>query len=165
VAGCSERNLDVIEADLFAHLASRPPESLGGAFCAQVVEHLPGDAVVRMLELLAPAMTSNAVAVVETPNPASFAVHVHSFWRDPTHLRPVPPPLVWFAARRAGFVVESTVYSAPVPDEDRLAGVDVEPDSVDLRLMVKRYNETIGVLNDLLFGPQNYAVVLRKPDA
>lgn len=160
---CRQLGLQVEEADLFAHLAALEPESLGGAFCAQVVEHLAPEDLFPLFELLGRALKPGGVVVIETPNPASFAVHVHSFWRDPTHVRPVPPPAVWFAARRVGLVVEDTMFSSPPPDEHRLGSVDLDPESVELRLLAKRFNETIESLNELLFGPQNYAVVARKP--
>ena len=165
VEACRKRGLRVEEGDLFGHLEGLDAGSLGAAFCAQVVEHLHPEQLKVLFESLARALRPGGVAVIETPNPASFAVHVHSFWRDPTHIRPVPAPLLAFAARTAGLVVEHTIYSAPLPDEYRLAGLDADPESIELRLMVKRFNETVGVLNELLFGPQNYALVVRRPDA
>jgi SAM-dependent methyltransferase len=164
VEACRSFGLRVELADLFDHLAGVDSDSLGGAFLAQVVEHLHPEQLHSLCQLLERSLRPGGVVVIETPNPASFAVHVQSFWRDPTHIRPVPPQLLGFSARTAGLVVEQTIYSAPPPDEYRLAGLDLDPESAELRLVVKRFNESVDVLNELLFGPQNYALVLRKPN-
>lgn len=160
VAACEKLGLKALHADLFDHLGALPPGSLGGVFSAQVVEHLPPDRLHELFELIARALRPGGVAILETPNPASFAVHVHSFWRDPTHTRPVPPPAMWFAARRAGLVVTDTMFSAPPPDEDRLSGYDGPSEGDEMRGMAKQFNQTLERLNDVLFGPQNYAVIV-----
>ncbi len=41
VALCRSKGLEVEQGDLFTYLESLPEGSLGGAYCAQVVEHLP----------------------------------------------------------------------------------------------------------------------------
>ncbi len=42
---CREKGFDAEAADLFAYVAGLPDESLGGVFCAHVVEHLPPERV------------------------------------------------------------------------------------------------------------------------
>ena len=160
VAACEKLGLKALHADLFDHLRALAPGSLGGVFSAQVVEHLPPDRLHELFELIGRALRPGGVAIVETPNPASFAVHVHSFWRDPTHTRPVPPPAMWFAARRAGLVITDTIFSAPPPDKERLAGYDGPSHDEELLGLAKQFNQTLERLNDVLFGPQNYAVVV-----
>jgi O-antigen chain-terminating methyltransferase len=162
VEHCLSLGLKARRADIVQHLAGLPADSVGGVFSAQVVEHLPAETLWPLLEQVARVLKPGGHAVIETPNPATFATHVHSFWRDPTHLRPVPAPALWFAGSRAGLVVAQTLYSAPVTDADRLLPVRIEG-SADPRL-AESYNRTVGMLNDLLYGPQNVAVVLRKPE-
>ena len=135
----------------------------GGVFCSQVVEHLPPELLPELMVEIARALRPNGAAVIETPNPASFATHVHSFWRDPTHIRPVPDVALGFAARSAGLVVETTVYSSLPPPEERLQSVGVIPSDPELRVLVDAFNAMAERLNDLLYGYQDYALVLRKP--
>jgi SAM-dependent methyltransferase len=163
VAVCRSLGLDARQEDLFDHLRSLDDGALGGVFCSQVVEHLPPELLPDLMVEIARVLESNGTAVVETPNPASFATHVHSFWRDPTHLRPVPDVALAFAARTAGLVVETTVYSSLPPAEDRLQSVGVRPSDPDLRALVEEFNAMTERLNDLLYGYQDYALVLRKP--
>jgi len=163
VASCLELGLDARQEDLFDHLRRVAAGSLGGVFCSQVVEHLPAETLPDLLAEIARALRPGGVAVVETPNPASFATHVHSFWRDPTHIRPVPDVAVAFAARTAGLAVETTVFSSLPPAEERLRSVGVRPSDPDLRVVVDAFNQMAERLNDLLYGYQDYALVLRKP--
>ena len=160
---CRRLGLDARRDDLFDHLRGLGPASLGGVFCSQVVEHLPPELLPELMVEIARALRPNGVAVIETPNPASFATHVHSFWRDPTHIRPVPDVALGFAARSAGLVVETTVYSSLPPPEERLQSVGVIPSDPELRVLVDAFNAMAERLNDLLYGYQDYALVLRKP--
>lgn len=163
VEACRTLGLDARQEDLFAHLAGLTDEALGGVFCSQVVEHLPADLIPRLMREVARVLGPGGVAVVETPNPASFATHVHSFWRDPTHVRPVPEPALSFAARTAGLVVERVRWLSVPPEHERLAPIEVSSASEDLRAVVGALNSTLDRLNMLLYGPQDYALLLRKP--
>jgi hypothetical protein len=41
--------------------------------------------------------------IFETPNPENLAVGTSTFYLDPTHTRPIPPPLLQFLTEQAGF--------------------------------------------------------------
>ena len=163
VAICRELGLDARHEDLFDHLRALASESLGGVFCCQVVEHLPPELLADLMEEISRVLGPGCVALIETPNPASFATHVHSFWRDPTHIRPVPDTALSFAARTAGLIVETTVYSSLPSPEDRISRVEAKPSDPDLRTLVEAFNAMAERLNALLYGYQDYALVLRKP--
>jgi len=168
VAACRERGLDVQQADLFEFLASLEPGSVGGFFSGQVVEHLPPERLPEMLEGVERALRPGGVCIVETPNPATFATHVQSFWRDPTHTRPVPAPALSFVARCAGLVVENVIYGSPSPEGERLKPVDAETligAGEAEQALASAFNDAVGQLNELLYGYQDYALVLRKPEA
>lgn len=168
VERCVAIGLDARREDLFDHLHGLASESVGGVFCSQVVEHIPPDLLGPLLREIARVLRPGGVAVIETPNPATFATHAHSFWRDPTHLRPVPEPALSFAAKTAGLSVERVVYASPVADDERLRPVDLEVDAdgspPELAAVVETLNDTTRRLNDLLFGYQDYAVVAVKPE-
>jgi O-antigen chain-terminating methyltransferase len=165
VSQCRELGLDAREEDLFSHLASATEGTLGGVFMSQVVEHLAPATIPDLMTHVARVLAPGGVAVVETPNPATFATHVHSFWRDPTHIRPVPEAALSFAARSAGLVVEEVLYSSPLPDEERLKhlpGVLADP---EVQAVADAFNAAVDRLNQVLFGFQDYALVLSKPAA
>jgi SAM-dependent methyltransferase len=163
VAVCRSLGLDARQEDLFDHLAGLKEESIGGVFCSQVVEHLPPELLPNLLAEIARVLQPGGAAVIETPNPATFATHVHSFWRDPTHIRPVPEAALGFAARTAGLVVESVVYTSPVPDDERLHTIETRTQDADIRAIVEGINRMTTRLNELLLGYQDYAMVAVKP--
>lgn len=165
VSECRELGLDAREEDLFSHLAAAPGGSLGGVFSSQVVEHLDPATIPELMALVARVLAPGGVAVIETPNPATFATHVHSFWRDPTHTRPVPEAALSFAARSAGLVVQEVVYSSPVPEEERLKPLPRSSGDPEVRAVADAFNATVDRLNQVLFGYQDYALVLSKPAA
>jgi O-antigen chain-terminating methyltransferase len=163
VRRCRDIDLDAREENLFDHIAGMESESVGGVFCSQVVEHLPPETIPVLLEQIARVLRPGGVAVLETPNPASFATHVQSFWRDPTHIRPVPHAALAFAARSAGLVVGSTIYSSLPPDAERLKPLAARPAGREARDLVRGVNGLVHQLNALLYGPQDYALVVSKP--
>ena len=102
VARCRAKGLDAEVADLFAYLASQPEASLGGLFCAQVVEHLPPERLPELIRLAARCLEPGGVIAIETPNPQCLAIFATHFYLDPTHTRPVPHALVVFYLEEFG---------------------------------------------------------------
>ena len=163
VQRCRERGLDVRQEDLFEHLRGLPDASLGGVFSAQVVEHLPPHSIWPLFKEIGRVLQPGAKAVIETPNPASFATHMHSFWRDPDHVRPLPAPTLSMAARAAGLLVEDIVYLSPPPEDERLQVSGAESFDPPLRDLARAFDRAVNQLNSVIYGPQDYAVVAVKP--
>jgi O-antigen chain-terminating methyltransferase len=61
--------------------------------------------VAEALRVLQPG----GLLVMETPNPENLVVGAGSFYRDPSHLRPLPPELLGFATEYAGFARNKVV--------------------------------------------------------
>ncbi|MBZ5674204.1 MAG: class I SAM-dependent methyltransferase [Acidobacteriia bacterium] len=144
VALCRSKGLDVEQADMFAYLESLADGSLGGAYCAQVVEHLSPAAVPRLVKLLSQKLRLGALVAIETPNPECLAIFATHFYLDPTHTRPVPPPLLRFYLESAGF--------GSVEIERLTPAVDSMPALADLPPSVR----------DTFFGGLDYAIVAKK---
>ena len=103
IALCRSKGLDVEQGDMFTYLESLPDGSLGGAYCSQVVEHLPPVGVLRLVKLLSRKLRLGALVAIETPNPECLAIFATHFYLDPTHTRPIPAPLLRFYLEEAGF--------------------------------------------------------------
>jgi hypothetical protein len=71
-----------------------------------------------------------------------------SFYRDPTHLRPIHPDFLHFVAQEAGFVGVEIRFLHPRPQYDEI-GPSGDPVADDLRWA--------------LYGPQDFALVARRP--
>ena len=100
---CRSKGLDVEQADMFGYLESLADGSLGGGYCAQVVEHLPPSVLPRLAKLLSQKLRVGSLVAIETPNPECLAIFATHFFIDPTHTRPVPAPLLRFYLEEAGF--------------------------------------------------------------
>jgi SAM-dependent methyltransferase len=161
VASCRQRGLDVRREDLLDHLASVPEGSLGGIFCAQVLEHLDPADVIRFFDLAWVALADGGVLVVETLNPRSLATFTNALYVDLGHLRPLHPYTLTFLAEGAGFVDVHVRYSSPVPPEGRLKKLPATEDAA-LQPLVTLLNENLHQIDELLYGPQDFAVVARR---
>ena len=151
VAQCRERGFEAFEADALTHLESLPSGSIDGVYARHIAEHvLPGD-LVAMLRAMRGSLAPGAPVVFVTPNVASLSVGAHTFWMDPSHLRPIPPDLFKFYLEVEGFKrVEITTFE---PSETKLREDLSDPAA----------RENAKVLNKTLFGDRDYAVVGQQP--
>jgi SAM-dependent methyltransferase len=160
VAEARAAGLDVAEGDAIAHLRSLPEASLGSIIAVHVAEHLPLPALLELLELAASRLRPGGLLVAETPNPASLVVLGNSYILDPTHVWPLHPSLFTFLCERAGFRDVELRFHSPA-EAYHLPRIDV-PQGGEWAAPV---NDAVDRLNDVLFGPQEYAVLARTPPA
>jgi len=147
VAYARGEGLEVEHADAIEHLERLEDGSLGGIFAAQLVEHVPAPTLMQLLELAAAKLRPGGLLVAETINPLS-PLALRNYFADLTHAQPLVPETLELLVRQSGFGnVELRYLNAP---EERL----VEPPDPVIAANVSR-------LNELLFGPLDYAVVAR----
>lgn len=144
---CRELGLDAVEADVLEYLRAQAPGSLGAVTGIHIIEHLPFASLVALFDEALRALRPGGVAIFETPNPENLLVGACNFWYDPTHRHPLPPLATQFVAQARGYGRVDIVPLHPYPAESRLHGA---PEDMQDRL------------NQLLFGPQDYAVVAFK---
>lgn len=158
VARCRAEGLEAERGDGVAHLAGLPRGSLGGVFAAQVVEHLRPEPLVAFIAAARAALRPGGVLVLETINPASLSA-LRNYFADLTHAQPLVPQTLAFLVESAGFRDVRIALASPLPDASRLARVPLGaavPD--EARAVLDR---DIDLLNELLFAPQDYAVIAR----
>lgn len=161
VARCREQGLDGREGDALEHLESVPAGTLGGVFSAQMIEHLDVRDVPRMFELAAEALAPGGRLVVETINPQSLFVFSAAFYVDLGHLRPLHPFTLRFLAEKAGFAEVRVEYFSPPPGDLRPQQAEPVGEPV-LDALISTVNENFRRLDDVLFGPQDYAIVATR---
>lgn len=159
VAEARGRGLDAHHGDAVEWLRAQPEHSLGAIISVHVVEHLQLDPLIELLELAASRLVPGGILVAETPNPASLIVLGNSYILDPTHVRPLHPSLLSFLCERAGFRSVRLEFYSPAEGYHlpRLAL------PADAPAWAASADEAFGRLNDVLFGPQEYAVVATTP--
>ncbi len=159
VEEAQSRDLPVHLADGIAWLRAAPEQSLGSIISVHVVEHLPLATLVELLELAATRLEPGGIFVAETPNPASLIVLGNSYILDPTHVWPLHPSLLTFLCERAGFRDVRLEFHAPAEDY-QLPPIDAGPDGP---AWVDDLNARLDQLNQVLFGPQEYAAIATTP--
>jgi len=142
---------EATEGDALAHLRSLPEASIDGLFARHVAEHiLPGE-LVSVLRECRRVLRPGSPVVMITPNPATLSVGAHTFWLDPSHLRPIPPELFRFYLEVEGFTgVDLKTFE---PTVERL----------DERVPEGPIRENVRLLNRTLFGDRDYAVIGYTP--
>lgn len=148
---CQKRGLDVIAGDGLEALGAVPDGSLGGLVMIQVVEHISAQQVVDLALTAQAKVRKGGKVILETVNPQSLYVYAHSFYLDPTHVRPVHPLYLQFLFREAGFSDVDIQWRGEVPSDDV-----VQPVSGDNAAVL---NENARRLNELLFAAPDYALV------
>ena len=151
------QGLTVEEGDALEVLSAQDAGSVAVLVLIQVVEHLPPQRLVELVALAADKLRLGGLLVAETINPASLYVYSHALYLDPTHTTPIHPLYLSFLCQEAGFAAVDVQHRSVPPVAEQLPQVSGE--DADL---VDGVNRTIGRLNDLLFGPQDYVVLATR---
>lgn len=153
IGACRELDLDVIEGDAIATLRAMPDDSVGAITSMHLVEHLPFEAVIALLDEAKRVIRPGGVIVLETPNPENLSVATHTFYFDPTHRNPLPPEALRWIVQARGFqdarierLKEARDINAP----------DLLPDSVPSA-------SSINFILKTLHAAPDYAIVARCP--
>jgi len=104
--------LSAVQADAITFL-NQSDTLYSGISMIQVIEHIPNEAVVKLLDAVVERLEPGGMLLVETLNmrhPLAF----NSFYVDPTHIRPVPSDYLGFLMEWVGLVDITLLYSVPV---------------------------------------------------
>lgn len=118
---CKDKGLRVYCQDALAYLKSQPDSSQSVVTAFHVVEHITFDQLRTLLAQAMRVLKPAGLLILETPNPENLVVATRSFYLDPTHLRPIPPELLTFLVRHAGY---ETVKLLRLQEDPALVGQD-----------------------------------------
>ena len=159
---CKSKGLDVELKDAIEALCEIDDKSLDGIFISQVVEHLSPDYLINMLNLCNRKMKYGFYIIIETVNPLSLFSFAN-FYLDLSHVKPVHPETLRFLLNTTGFRDIETKFLSPVPSEMKLQKL---PELADLteksQLMIEICNQNTDIINNALYGAQDYAVIGKK---
>jgi len=147
IAHCRSRGLEVAEGDALAHLSSLDGGSVRGVSAFHLVEHVPFGVTLQLLKAIVRVLTPGGIALIETPNPHNILVGACHFYNDPTHLRPIPSPLLSFAAEYCGLATPTILF---LHRADLSHWIQEEGNTIEHRF------------NDLFYGPQDYSLIAYK---
>ena len=147
IAECREQGFQVECGDAVHYLRRLADESLGAVTAFHVIEHLPFETLYELLAEASRCLAPDGVLVAETPNPENVLVGSHTFYHDPTHRNPITPTGIEFLARYHGLSDIQILRLHPYPESAKVPG----DDALTARV------------NGHLCGPQDFAIVARKP--
>ena len=100
---CRERGLTTSNRDACEYLKELPNDSQTLVSAFHLVEHLHfADLRLIVTESLR-VLKPGGLLILETPNPENLIVGSSTFYLDPSHQRPIPPPLLAFVSEFTGF--------------------------------------------------------------
>jgi SAM-dependent methyltransferase len=146
VENCRRQGLEVIERDVIVHLRTLPDASLGAVTGFHIIEHLPFEVVVKLIDEVVRVLKPGGVVILETPNPENVLVGSYTFYMDPTHRNPLPSAVVKLIVEARG-LCRVEVMNLHSLDTYRIKEAGLE--------MNKRFNE-------YFYGPRDYAVIAWK---
>lgn len=145
---CASLNLPVVKDDALSYLKNLPSESQGSITAFHMVEHMPFDVVMTLIDESLRVLKVGGILILETPNPRNILVGAYTFYFDPSHRNPLPGPMLRFFVEARGFCDVRLLELHPYPETVRL------PE--DGNGIAARFNE-------YFYGPQDYAVIGRRP--
>ena len=143
VEDCRRQGLEVIEGEAIAYLRGLPDDSLGAVTGFHLIEHLPFEGFIKLLDEAVRVLKPGGVAIFETPNPENVLVGSYMFYLDPTHRNPLPSPVVRFMMEAQGLCRVEVMPLNP-SEEPRVQEAGLE--------VAKRFN-------DYFYGPRDYGVI------
>jgi glycosyltransferase involved in cell wall biosynthesis/2-polyprenyl-3-methyl-5-hydroxy-6-metoxy-1,4-benzoquinol methylase len=155
VAYCRERGLMANEGDVFEYLRRQADASLGGIFCAHVIEHIPRTRLMELADLCWRKLEGGGLVVWITPHGGSLAPLHATFYKDVTHTRPLHPDLLAFILEANGFRQVETRTLSDMPEDLKL---QLLPDN-DIDEFSRVLNRNFDRLNDLIFGHLDCAAI------
>ncbi len=108
--------LKVICQDAISYLKSQKDNSIGGITGFHIVEHLPFEILISLLNESYRVLKEGGMVIFETPNPENILVGSSTFYTDPTHINPIPPVTLEFLAQNRGFSKVKIVRLHPIKE-------------------------------------------------
>ena len=103
VGRCRAKGHERVEvADANSYLEKCADDSIGTIFCAQVIEHMPYEELVRFYGLGLRKLQPGGLFILETVNPHSVPA-LKTFWVDLTHQHPLFPEVALALCEISGF--------------------------------------------------------------
>lgn len=152
---CKSDGLEVYNQDMFRFLNSNN-SSVDGIFCSQVIEHLLPQDLIKLINLCHKNLNKGGIIIVETINLQSLITFTSSIYADLSHQKPIHPDTLEFLLESAGFSIENRIYSSEMPEHIKLSPITATTPNDEV------LNQNLQKLNNILFGPGDYAIIAKK---
>ncbi|MCS5785147.1 methyltransferase domain-containing protein [Klebsiella variicola subsp. variicola] len=129
LARAKEAGLNVQKMDCLQFLQNQADQSLIALTGFHIAEHLPFEVLQQLVMHTLRVLKPGGLLILETPNPENVSVGTCSFYMDPTHNHPLPPPLLEFLPIHYGFNRAITVR---LQEKEALKSPDAAVNLVDV---------------------------------
>lgn len=153
IMSCERTGLQVTEGDAIEVLARRPAGSAGAITSMHLIEHLPFDRLVALIDECLRVLRPGGLLLLETPNPENLLVGSHYFYLDPTHRNPLPPTMMQWLVENRGF---QDVRIERLSAHRHLDAPPLLPGELPGAVSINN------LLEKLRVGP-DYAIIARRP--
>lgn len=150
---CRGKGHTVLEQDCLAYLCGLDSGTVDYIFAIQLIEHLPFETMLAFFSECGRVLKKGGMLICETPNCENMITATKYFYVDPSHQHPIHPELARFIAERSGF---SGVEIHGLNPDEYAVSLKV-PEFVDG--IEKICSDNVEVLNQLFFGPRDYALI------
>ncbi len=103
VSQAQQQGLNAQNIDAVTYMKALPDNSLSAVTGIHLVEHLPFESLIRLLQEALRTLKHGGVAIFETPNPENIFVGSLFFYTDPTHNNPLVPQTMQFILEYIGY--------------------------------------------------------------
>jgi SAM-dependent methyltransferase len=155
--GCRERSLAVTEQDVVGYLRGLESESVGAITAFHLVEHVPLLQLIALFDEARRVLKKGGIVIFETPNPENIQVGACNFYVDPTHLKPLPPPLLVALLELRGFAAPTILRR----DQDARRALAPTP-LPDTAPNASSINALIELIRDNFYVSPDYAVIAHR---
>ncbi len=143
-----EQGFEAVNEDAIVWLANQKSNSIGGITGFQLAEHIPFEILLTMIAEAYRCLVPGGILLLETPNPENLSVGAFTFHYDPSHLKPLPPDVMRFAAEFKGF--------------SRTEIMRMQPAMSDEDIKKATSNKALQAALTKLYGPRDYSLVAYK---
>lgn len=150
---CSENGHETVTGDCIDYIKKLPAESVDMISGIQLIEHLPIEALFVLFNECNRVLKKGGIVLFETPNPNNLITGATYFYADPTHMHPLYKETMRFFVENSGFEKVEIIDVNP----ERYSKTLLKPTCFDGNQIV--WDQNIDILNNLLYGPQDYAVL------
>lgn len=160
---CSKHGLKAYKADALEYLRGLDDGSIDGVFTDDFVEHLDTSYLVKLIRLCAGKLEKGRYMVNVTVNPLSWTAYSGIYLLDPTHKRPIHPQSMRFFMSSGGFSDVDIELITFRDGASRLKKAEIKLNmDADAKRIADTFNHNVDMLNEAVFGPENYAAIGKK---
>ena len=161
---CHERHMDVLHANPIEYLESQEYLSVDGILLSRVSGKMSPVSLIRLLGICRRKLTKDSVLVIERPNPLSLRILADQITEESEPVYPLQPETLKLLCLTLGFEDAEVVSLDTEQTEAQLKCLDLDGTILEHKQheLFETVDYNFSVISNLLFGPGDYILVVRR---